>query len=698
MVFSIKRSAAALAIVLLAPSLWAAGSVQGIGGFEGTGGLPSGFHDSPGEAVIHSDAWDITPDGSIVVGSSLMATSDGNDVYGRSRAFTWTPGGDLIALVPPGGTTQYRSNDTLDYVARAVSADGHTVVGNALLVGLDRPFVWRYSTGMMFLLPETESAIAHAVSANGSIVVGGGTHFSDQAFMWTEAQGITYLETLSGYSGSSAYDISADGSVIVGSVRNYNPSYTSMAFRWTEAVGMVALGDLGGGYSDAYAVSADGSVIVGSAGNAASHDEAFRWTQLNGMMGLGTLGGLNSSSLNVSANGLVVVGHAQNGAGDYEAFRWSESTGMQSVRQWLEDAGVDTTGFTFTRATAANADGSVLIGWSTELWQDPFQFGESWIARVSPFGSGIMNPQSFNDSLTGAQDLPRASEYLLNLPMNGAHHRPLMAYDFGTDACGWVTADHAKYTRETDAEANTAEFGSCIDYLDDRLRIGIAAGKANLDQDLALGGSNDLDGYYVMIEADYRFAEQLIGSLLVMQGEWDVDADRAYLNGASVDVSSGNTDITELAVRARLDWMNAFALGAVQFSPRVAYTWTDTKVDDYAETGGGFPVYFGRQSHNTDELRAGLDADWAISKALTLRGMLEGIYRFDDEGDDLQGQVIGLYSVTRPYEDTNESWVRAGAELEYRLGEYSLISVSLNGASRGEDPDVSGAISFRMAF
>ena len=69
---------------------------------------------------------------------------------------------------------------------------------------------------------------------------------------------------------------------------------------------MVSLGDLIGGssLSTANDVSADGSAVVGHA-DSASGAEAFRWTQADGMVALGDLaGGAFSSSANaVSADG-----------------------------------------------------------------------------------------------------------------------------------------------------------------------------------------------------------------------------------------------------------------------------------------------------------------------------------------------------------------------------------------------------------
>jgi probable HAF family extracellular repeat protein len=54
---------------------------------------------------------------------------------------------------------------------------------------------------------------------------------------------------------------------------------------------MQDLGTLGGSGSWAYGVSADGSVVVGWAYNAAGRSRAFRWTAAGGMQDLGTLGG-----------------------------------------------------------------------------------------------------------------------------------------------------------------------------------------------------------------------------------------------------------------------------------------------------------------------------------------------------------------------------------------------------------------------
>lgn len=70
--------------------------------------------------------------------------------------------------------------------------------------------------------------------------------------------------------------------------------------------------------------------------------------------GLGFLGSDSSTyPYGISANGLVVVGqNSLNSSGESEAFRWTQSGGMQSFGY----------GTVFSGASAANADGSVLVG------------------------------------------------------------------------------------------------------------------------------------------------------------------------------------------------------------------------------------------------------------------------------------------------------------------------------------------------
>ena len=200
-------------------------------------------------------------------------------------------------------------------------------------------------------------SVAHAVSANGSVVVGraapsGGG--DNHAIRWTASGGMQDLGTLGG-SGSSARSVSADGSVIVGWAQDNNMDFR--AFRWTQAGGMVDLGTLGGVWAMAYDTSANGSVVVGSAQTGSANSNAFRWTQAGGMISLGTLGGSGSAAYGVSADGTVVVGNSQtNGNATTHPFRWTQAGGMLDLGTLP--------GGSSAYANRVSANGNVVVGYS----------------------------------------------------------------------------------------------------------------------------------------------------------------------------------------------------------------------------------------------------------------------------------------------------------------------------------------------
>ena len=262
--------------------------------------------------------------------------------------------------------------------ALGVSADGSVVVGESSSVNSPaEAFRWTQGTGMVglgFLPGGGPSANLNAgsnalgISADGSVVVGysniPNVNGGYEAFRWTQATGMVGLGDLpGGIFDSKATGVSADGSVVVGN----GTGFYGTAFRWTQATGMVGLGYLPGGgyYAASYAsgVSANGSVVVGVSTSANGTEalvwqEAFRWTQGTGMVGLGDLpgGSFWSNAQNVSADGSVVVGQSS-GAYGYEAFRWTQGTGMIGL-------GSLPGGLFVSAATGVSADGSVIVGYS----------------------------------------------------------------------------------------------------------------------------------------------------------------------------------------------------------------------------------------------------------------------------------------------------------------------------------------------
>lgn len=244
----------------------------------------------------YSTANGVSGNGSVIVGSSRTT-------LGQSQAFRWTQAGGMIGL---GGNGS---------VANAVSGDGNVITGQ-YVAGGTRAFRWTPASGMQNLgtFGGYSNSIGLGVSSDGTTIVGlGSTSGSGQAFRWTQAGGMVGLGWLPGDTNSQAIAASADGSVVVG---NSGASLTpdQSGFRWTQSQGMVDLG-----LYSAYGVSGDGSVVVGSlrVTGAAIWDEAHGVRDLKSLLiqdGINLNGWSLANALDVSADGKVITGVGQFGS------------------------------------------------------------------------------------------------------------------------------------------------------------------------------------------------------------------------------------------------------------------------------------------------------------------------------------------------------------------------------------------------
>ena len=205
-----------------------------------------------------------------------------------------------------------------------------------------------------------------------------------------EAGSFTGLGGLGAPLTTFAFDVSADGTTVVG--RSVSPA-PAQAFRWTQATGMVGLGDLPGGLvsSVANGVSGDGGVVVGEGNNAFFSSEAFRWDSTNGMTGLGVLSGATTSRANgISSDGAKIVG--QTGGGRNEAFLWDAANGMQGLGDL---AGGSDSSIAFD----ISADGSTVVGRGTSAsGSEAFV----WNAGGGMQGLGDLAGGAFNSFASGA--------------------------------------------------------------------------------------------------------------------------------------------------------------------------------------------------------------------------------------------------------------------------------------------------------
>ena len=609
----------------------------------------------------------ISANGLVVVGESGTSTGD--------RAFRWT-GGVMTSLgTLPGGSSSW---------AFGVSADGSVVVGSATNASnQSRAFRWTSAGGMENLgtLAGGDDSAAYGVSSNGSVVVGNSDSSTGQrAFRWTGGL-MADLGTLPGGSFSYAGGVSADGLVVVGS--SYNSTGAVRAFRWSDGL-MTDLGTLAGGHhSYARGVSANGSVVVGTSGSLAGQ-RAFRW--MDGVMtSLGTLPGGSSSGANgVSADGSVVVGYASNASNQGRAFRWTSAGGMENLGTLP--------GGDFSYANGVSADGSIVVGnsYNAEGEERAFLYRNSTMLDVDAWLS----------SVNGNSRVYTAGWTLAGLPMEGAHHRPMMSFDrMGKESQAWATGDFGSSSRTRDVHVTTGEAGVNWNVGKTGL-IGFAAGHGVQNQDLAYEGSSATKGDYALVEFDYRpEGTQWIVSLLGMIGSWESKINRGYITGAGTDFSHGVADIITRSARLRVDAPSVASFGGFSFAPYASYTVTQTVVSAYAETGGSFAASFEEQDHSATEARLGVTAAKDLSEKTKLLLTVEAVHRFDGVGPALIGQEIaGGLAFNQPGSAPRPDCVRLGFDVDHKLSADTLLNISAHVASVGEAHDVSAAVSIRRAF
>lgn len=615
-------------------------------------------------------------------------------------AAIWSAADGLIELGSNGGLTSSVS---------ALSPDGAIAAGYLVTAAYDQHAMrWTKAGGMEDLgaLGSSGFAWATAMSADGKVVVGTSDHDQTngiddrRAFRWVEGgtggdaanPQMSSLGTLGGQY-SVANGVSADGTIVVGDSDNGMGSV--LAYRWTEGTGMISIGDLGGGNSFAKAISSDGRTIVGMSHNPAHEGHAYRWREGTGVEDLGVLSGHASSMANaVSADGTVIVGTSYS-PGSYTAFRWSEQNQLQSVSDWLAAGKVTAPTWSKSEATGVSADGTVIVGngaGADGVWHP-------YIARVTPTTAGVIDPTKFAASLYDATQSAYAAQQLSFLPLNGAHHQPLMTQQsLADDSCVWATGDLGLSGHGRDGGAGLAEVGACHDFAD-TVRAGLGVGKSGAWQNLALGGSMRADGQYVVGEIDWApEGTPLLLSATALYGSWATTTRRGYANGGGTDFSEGSTYARSAMLRARIDWLDAASLGATTFSPWAALTLSQTNVDGYTEHGGAFPVRFDAQAHTAAELRVGLTAKRPITDTTTLTGTIEAVHRFDATGPSTSGETLGLFAFNLPGQAQNQTWLRVGADLEHKFSASAAGSLSLHASTNGQDAALSGAAGLRFSF
>lgn len=300
----------------------------------------------------------------IAVSAAAGAISAGPQSSGRAPRHP--PAVGRIEALPVPASDEERLS-----LVHSVNDDGNVIVGRAGTMAAIYRVGSGMQRIEFFSL--TRNSTATGVNGDGTVVVGfcdGSTAVPnpDRAFVWTKGQGLRMIGCIwaDPMATSYAYGVSRDGTVVVGSsVRGLAAvqptpgvrALVNVAFRWTAAGGMQDLGfPDGGNDSTATDVSADGTTVVGTWTVAATGEtRGFCWTAAQGMVDLGVRGG----PVAVSGDGGVVVGSGaidgEQPASLYRGFRWTRARGATRVPGSALFGG-------FGAACDVSADGALMIG------------------------------------------------------------------------------------------------------------------------------------------------------------------------------------------------------------------------------------------------------------------------------------------------------------------------------------------------
>lgn len=290
----------------------------------------------------------MSADGQVVVGDAVTSVG--------TFGFRWTAseGFATLAAAQPGQPTH----------ANGVSADGDYVTGHFQDASGSVACRWQRSGSLLVIgdLPGGKiQSFGNAVSASGVAVTGfASTVGGGRAFLWTEPTGIQDLGVPSGYSGSIGTGISVNGSVICGTL---SAETQTSAFRWSPEAGMAVLETLPGGlFSSAAAISEDGSVIAGFSQSALG-GRAVRWVA-GQIEDLGTPEGASgASAVSISGDGRTIGGFAFPSTGlSEQATLWRDGFGSVNLNSYLVGLGVDLSGWHLSEVTGISRDGSSVVG------------------------------------------------------------------------------------------------------------------------------------------------------------------------------------------------------------------------------------------------------------------------------------------------------------------------------------------------
>jgi hypothetical protein len=307
-------------------------------------------------------ATDVTPDGSVVVGSS-----QGNAFYWRWQV---DPAPVLIGATGAVG----------------VSDDGTVIAGNQInpATGKEEAARWTEATGWVLLggfgSCDNLTSSAFGITANGKEIVGlAWVGCAARGFRWTEGVGMELLQNLAN-GGNRCSTISSNGGVMGGFAQG--TSSRTPAIWGADTSG--AVWDINS-QGEVLGLNNNGSVTLGTRFFSGSSYSAFMNSSATGLVNLGKLQPTwAAAAYDISEDGQTIVGF------DYQslnrkAWVWKQGEGIISLQSRLTTLGVPNVP-DLSVALACSDSGKTIVG--------GYAFQTAYIATLGPepwtqLGAGI---------------------------------------------------------------------------------------------------------------------------------------------------------------------------------------------------------------------------------------------------------------------------------------------------------------------
>ena len=309
--------------------------------------------------------------------------------------------GDILACNLAGEVYRWAADSGYQYLgpghplssAISVSADGSTICTSreSGIDGYRNPVLWSEIEGWIDLGHTPNGCIVDDswgsgfdLSDDGSVVVGLARCCAEaQAFRWTRQSGMVSLVAPVGGGAGRATAIADDGTAIVGFVEHpvlgfrrpvrWLPDGTPDLYAGNETKG------------EALATNRDGSIIVGTSVRHAT-DVAHYWSASDGLVHLGSLSGNpwdRSVATDIADDG-TIYGHSHNSLlGITEAFVWTREAGMRRLQDVLLAAGADVPADIWLNGVyTVSGDGSRVVGsWRGLMFDEGY-----WLATFDDAG------------------------------------------------------------------------------------------------------------------------------------------------------------------------------------------------------------------------------------------------------------------------------------------------------------------------